>query len=311
MSRAGGVVHIDARLAEIHATLGFVPSCLVAALGEGQRDFIDHLKKSTLKRVALTFPSKDRAQRMIASRFFGYSGTARRDYLGGEGPPETWKLDGEAFIASRSGVGQLDPRNVQAYQEGRDVKASEWMAVPTKAGMPYTGAFQNVPIWQRVAGGLREFLFVTVKRKNGGTVVLIVDDRKRTESKMKKKGLTGWENLPVVGIFVKRRLQRKLLQFYEAAAEIAPKHAAKMDRDVEKAMTAAGREALAFRNETVLRARQAWASAYDSSLSTSLSAGPLPSRGAGSMQRLRVLARRAADAAARDVRRSSIAKGGG
>lgn len=273
------IINLDAKIEEVLATVGYMPSALIGALSARNRDFVDHHKRSVLK--MLNFVAGDRSRRMIASRMFGYGSKPNAAELG--------EVQGESFLASTTKVGQLSSSSIEAFEDGRDIGTKEGMAIPFGPGLPFKGVFANRPIWRGAAGEnkLGDFDFVQV-----GGKTLIVDNRERTLKRRAKGGLAGGV---IVGILLKRRHQAKRLRFMDAANKIAPAHQARMESDVDKAMTEAGRAALEESNKLLSSRREAWASAYR----TFLTANP----------RAFTKARAVANAARRAVKADSLAGG--
>ncbi len=268
--------------------LGNLPPALIGALGRRFADFADHHKKSVLKDARSRFAARDRAVRMLASRIFGYGSPRNATTIG--------DLRGESFLASREGNDEhpLGRDYFLALETGRPINTTDAMAVPIGRGRPYRGVFANVAIWARAGGGrgsLASRGFSFVPGPNGRT--LIVDERERSLSRAAREGHRG--DL-VVGILTRRRRQGKLLSFVDEAERIAPKHLARMERDVELAATAAGREALASRT----LAAEAGSAEFRRVYREALEANP----------RKFAAARRAAARASREVERSLLAPRG-
>lgn len=243
------VISLDAKIEEVLATVGYMPSALVGALAARNRDFVDHHKRKTLK--TLRFVAGDRARRMVASRMFGFG--SKRD-------PETLgDVQGESFFASKSEVGQLTVESIRAFEDGATIGTQAPMAVPIGRGRPFKGVFQNRAIWTGKDGesklNARDFDFV--RGKSGQ--VFIVDARERSIRRAAKGGESG---LLIVGVLVRRRQQAKRLGFFAAAAAITPEHQRRMESDVDKAMTEAGRASLEARTALLSSKREAWTRTY-------------------------------------------------
>lgn len=260
------LVDISASVGEVVATLGYLPPALAAAMRSRFYDFADHHKRSVVKRARSSFESGDRAQRMVASRMFGWAGRRGRDLV-------LEDVDGESFFAAVPGgrVAQLTPEAIRTMEGGGRVSARELMAVPIGrgpgTGLPYGGVFKNRAIWTgadgvsrlKDSGGLGDF--AVIKGKNGR--LLIVDQRASTLKKLRAKAGPGVRpELPVVGVLLRGRIAKARLGFYDEAARIMPRHAEKVSADADRAMTAAGRAALARRDEIDKAARQGAGRAY-------------------------------------------------
>lgn len=244
------LINLDARLEEVLATVGLIPSALIGALAERNRDFVDHHKRKTLK--TLSFTAGDRARRMVASRMFGYG--SRTD------PARLADVQGESFFASSDKVPQLTPEAIEAFEFGRTIQTRRPMAIPIgDRGLPFKGAFQTRALWAGKGGqsrlNARDFDFI--KNKSGQT--LIIDARERSIRRAAKAGHSG---LIVVGIIARRRKQSKRMGFYDAAQAIAGDHQRRMEGDIGAALTAAGRIALSERNALLSARRGAFARSY-------------------------------------------------
>lgn len=261
-------VTIDAYVHEAAAMLGCVTSAVAAAMAERNRDFIDHHLKTVLK--GLRFKAGDRAQRMIASRMFGYAQIA--DVL------RTGKIQdaqGESFVASREDVPQLTAKAILTFERGGSVQGSGWMAVPIGEGLPYKGVFASRPIWQgkngqdllaesrraMAAGGSPRFII----RYSALAKRLLIFDRgnMRTRRANARRVLPGQADPEkLVGILTRRRMQPAKMGVMDAANKILPKHLAKLDEAVSLATTAAGQQELALRTISTIAARRAYAQTF-------------------------------------------------
>lgn len=263
--RAFGVpfISINARVDEVVRTLGFLPPALVGAMRAGLYDYLDHHKRTVLKHVASDFAAGTRAQRMIASRMFGYAKTA-------ENPVTMGEMVAEQFVASREQEGApIGFDELSRFETGGPVNTREAMAIPVGPGLPRkSGPFQNVPLWQQASvkakGGLAQFTFIT---RNGKT--FIIDDR---DSTVKRRRKAGEEDVsPIVGVLRRGRYQPKKLRFYASAMDLRERHAAKFDKMVAKALTTAGQLELETRNTANVAAfragREAWRQAIASGVS--------------------------------------------
>jgi hypothetical protein len=256
-------VSISARVDEVTRTLGFLPPALVGAFRAGLYDMLDHHRRTVLKHVASDFVAGTRAQRMIASRMFGYAKI-------NPNPTTFGDLAAEAFVASREGEGApIGFDELARFETGGQVSSREAMAIPVGAGLPRkSGPFQNVPLWQQAAvkakGGLKQFTFVTVKGKT-----FIIDDRDSTIKRRRKAGEA--ETSPIVGVLRRGRYQPKKLRFYASADAIRDRHAAKFDRLVSKAITEAGLLELETRNKAGAAAFKAGRQAFQDAVASGVS----------------------------------------
>ena len=292
------IAEADVFLDEAAAMLAAMPSAIAAAIVERNRDFISHHKKTVLK--SLRFKSGDRAQRMIASRMFGYAQLA--DVL------RTGKISdaqGESFVASREDVPQLTKRALLTWENGATVTGSEWMAVPVGDGLPYRGVFATRAIWQgkngqnlleasrdaAASGGNPRF----VMRYSPLLKSVLILDRgtERAQRSLARRGQAPMMRL--VGIMTRRRKQPATMGVMAAAQKILPRHMEKMSQAVAFASTAAGEAATLERLASVLAQRRAFTTNFRRYLDAS------PKDFAG--------ARRAGARAKAMVRAARIAKG--
>jgi hypothetical protein len=282
------VVRFQAGDKGVLGALGHTPPALIGAIGRRFRDFADHHKKSVLKRARGDFASRDRAVRMLASRLFGYSTSRGAERLG--------QVRGESFLAAREdNAGHpLGREYFLSLEEGRSISTSDPMIIPTEAGLPYSGVFKNTPVWARVNGGEGSLLsrgFSFAPSANGRT--LLVDERERTLARAAREGQSGGV---VVGVLSRRRRQRQRLHFHDEADRVAPKHLARIEKDVELALTVAGRASLLRQNQAAEAGTAAWHRAYRQALDAN------PGKHAA--------ARRAATEASRLVSRRALAPRG-
>jgi hypothetical protein len=246
-------IDITARVGEVVATLGYLPPALAAALRTRFADYVAHHKLAVVKRAGEKFEAKDRARRMVASRMFGY-GSRKRDSLMLE------DVNGESFFASRDGVAQLSRDAILTMEKGGRVVGSGLMAIPIGqgpgTGRPFSGVFANRAVW--TGKGNKSLLdpkkYAVVKGPNGALLIV-------KKAKGRRGGADGAE-APVVGVLLPSRDAKARLGFYDEAKRIAPRHAAKVDADVELAMTEAGRAALQEKDRVDKAAKEGASAAF-------------------------------------------------
>jgi len=265
-------ISIEAKVANAIAAIGLMPSALVGAMQGWSADTVNHHKRKVLQHVAQNFDAKDRARRMIASRLFGYGSKKGVDTLE--------EIEGQSFLAARPEVQQLTAEALDAFEKGASINASQVMAIPILAGLPFSGVFRNVPIWRKklakgetgisLANALKDFDFV--KGKDGKTY--IVDARERTLARFKKREAGGEDTSRfkhdgriIVGILVRARQQRRRLGFMESWEAVWPKQEAKLDAVLDLALTEAGQAKLANQNESRRAANEEGREAFGQFLS--------------------------------------------
>lgn len=238
------------------ATLGYLPPALAAALRLRFADYIAHHKLAVVKRAGEKFDAKDRARRMVASRMFGYASRSRASLMLDD-------VNGESFFASRDGVAQLSKDAVMTMEKGGTVVGGGLMAIPIGqgpgTGRPYAGVFANRAVW--TGKGNKSLLdpekYAIIKGPSGALLIV----KKTRWGKRGGQGPPGADGA-VVGVLLRSRQAKARLAFYDEAKRIAPKHAAKVDSDVELAMTVAGQAALSDRSRIDGEARQGASGAF-------------------------------------------------
>lgn len=246
-------IKVDVNMEEVLATLGYMPPALAGALKGRFADFIDHHKRTVIKYVGVNgFRAKRGAQRMVASRLFGYSSKVKE-------PTQINEVQGESFMAARPDVPALLPEAIQAFEDGKHVYSREPMAIPFSTGASASivnGVFKfKEGASRRWHVPLKDLSFI--KGKDGRTY--IIDDRDSTVRRMRRGGV---KEYPIVGVMGRRRYQPAVLGFGKGAEAIRERHMQRISRDADLAMTAAGRLALAEANAAARDARDAFKTVY-------------------------------------------------
>lgn len=258
-------------VSRVLAELGFIPAIMPAVISERIKDAVDHHKRGVLKDARADFPGGRRAQKFLASRLYGYGRTT-----GSQLPTKMSQVRGESFaVEGREGL-------LENLERGGTRTSATAMAIPLVPR--YQGA-RNRARWQSKLDNLefdvipgRSLLVETLGgRRRGGTRVGL-----RSE---------------IVGFLAKRTTVRGLLRFFARWEQNLSRVTAKLDSDLEKAMTAAGRAALQTRIETKAAADRA----YGFVKAEYLNRNPGDIKGAA----------RAARNAARLVRADRLSQGGG
>ncbi|MEM1183688.1 MAG: hypothetical protein AAGI53_01665 [Planctomycetota bacterium] len=245
-SRTGVGVSLgfSARVAEASATLGLVGGLGPTVIATRTGDLLSHHRSSVLRRVGRDFPGKRRAQRFMASRLQFYSRT-RRPY------PNTYaEATGEAFAAGinddSAAGGPIDITLLE--RGGRRVSAGGPMAIPL---LGFRNLHQSAPALGRV----RQFRDQLKRNRYDVTPSgLLVADIAGTRAR-------GARSL-VAGVLRRSTVHRPLLGFFAEFDRIEPRHAVKLERDLGKLVTVAGRAALQDRLVRHERVRALGAAAF-------------------------------------------------
>lgn len=243
-------VEVSVDASSVIATLGYFPAAMVRALHVRFIDLLSHHRRSVAKHHK--FPAKRRAQRMLFARLSAVYATQRK-------PTDIDHLVGRSF--SRPAREEPFPQDIAAmWETGADVNASAPFVIPLGFGLT-TGGLHGMTGFARGAktsklfnevfrqGGAhtdRELHFV---RTSSGRVLAVVETvaKRTTSRKNRKTGVvtqTGGMRSQVVGVLARRRRQGPMIEFYGQFDRVLPKHQAKMDADLEMALTEAGRAKL-------------------------------------------------------------------
>lgn len=226
---------------EVIAQVGFLDATLLGAVRERFYQATDHHRRSVFKHVKATWPGGLKAMRMVASRFHRYSAG---DSLS--------KLKGESFAAYSTKNPALDREALERLETGGKVNPSGMMAIPIGAGARQIRG-RLIPTKQ-FTDALKNRQFVVINGKTvKGLLVKVYDATRR-------KGEAIGERSVILGKLIKGRTQRPLLGFYDSADRVMPKHQAQMEKDLEAALTVAGRQRLQRRMDS----RAAQSAAYRS-----------------------------------------------
>lgn len=278
------------RLAEVVATVGYIPAGLIGALGERNYDLVRHHRLRIIKYGGDNFSNPARGRKFLASRLSGYGRKVPN-------PTTLEQLQGESFLSSRSQDGMakrtgrpfpLDDASMKRLETGGTVNTSEQMAVPIGYGVQQTGPYKGLgtALFYRTLAAKGFDIINTPAAK--GLLVLQADARK-------KAGVEQGARTLIMGKLIRRRITRPRLGFFQQWASILPAHQAKYDAAIQKALTAAGRASLELRAKSLEAGRKAWEAEYKKLLTAN------PANHAG--------ARRAAAEAARQARADALGKG--
>lgn len=236
------------------ATLGGIPPAVAGAISEAHFDLLDHHRRSVIKNVQAKFPGRRSAAKYIATRLFRY-GRKRANLEFIE------DAQGESFGVSRPDLFGDD--NLGNLEEGRQIDASGYMAVPIAAGLQQRawGATKS-----GVFGKLQKDGKLRVVYRKGRPALLVADHEAR-----RGRNAVG-ERTAVYAVLLKERHQRALLGFYPAFDTVVPRHAEKYDRVIELALTEAGRQKLAQDNTARAAGREAFSLARAQAIAKGLSA---------------------------------------
>lgn len=214
----GAGLNFEVELIDVLATLGYIPSALIGAMVYRIFDLLDHHRRLTLKYVALEFPAGRRAQRGIAGTIHRYSNIKAS---------ELSQVYGEGFAASRRAL--FEDQVLSNLQYGADISARARMAIP------FLPMFQGK---ERDAKAARFKKLLGMGLLNMNRQGLFFED----QDAMKVK--PGEYTTDPVGKFTQRRRQTKLLRYFELFDQAVEKAMPVFERDIDRAMTEAGRAAL-------------------------------------------------------------------
>jgi len=269
---------VRARIGEVVAMLGYLPPVIASVLAERNRDAADHHKRSLIKRAQRDFPGKRDAARFVASRLHGY-GSKKRPCL------DINDAQGESFAGAVSGE-SYGGKVFEQLEEGGTISAG--------AGLMF------IP-FNRISA--------KVRAKLGGKSLaadasLAISRTGLVFRRLKKRGSAGEATrVKPFGVLRNSRRQRPLLKFFATwEGGVQPRMVSKLDRDLDRAITVAGQEALGSELAALDRQLDARSGAFRASFEGFLRAEPGNRRGA----------LKAALAAVREVQRDPIgqAKGG-
>lgn len=265
-------------IAPVFATLGGIPPAVAGAISEAHFDLLDHHRRSVIKHAQAAFPGRRSAAKYIATRLFRYGRKkANIEFIE--------DAQGESFGVSRPDLFGDD--NLENLEEGPQISASDYMAVPIAAGLQ-----------QRAWGTTKSGVFGKLQKdgklqivyRKGKPALLVAEHEAR-----RGRNAVG-ERTAVYAVLIKQRHQRALLAFYPTFDSIVPRHADKYDRVIELALTEAGRQKLATDNTARNAGREAFAIARAEALAKGLSSSD---------------ARKVAADASREARKAVRSAGGG
>ncbi|MFZ2875473.1 MAG: hypothetical protein WAZ94_13450 [Phycisphaerales bacterium] len=235
-SVAAGAGRVQVELGEVLASLGTLPPALAGAMAYRFFDLTNNHRRKVIKQAGADFPSGAGARKMLGAGLHAY-GRKRPN------PTKLADVQGESFAAFGDSSHLSDGFFVD-LERGATIDATGWMAVPLVG---------------HLRGGARA---AAVKRFNQ---LLTAHELAATKSgyMVRRNASRGSRTrTSLLGVLVRRRHQRKLLQFFRSWDEIVPKHAARFDRDIEAGLTAAGQARLTARNRVQQMSGAAYSAAY-------------------------------------------------
>ncbi len=214
------ILVMQARISAAVAQLGLFPSALQGALRERFYDLLSNHRLAVLKRHS--FPAGRAAQKMLATRMFRYTKATN--------PALPANVTGEGYVAELNGNGGDWGDYFHAAEFGGTRVARSLRIVPLgrgrKGGKP---TLELLDMLKRKSASLI--------RANGRLLVVKHVGGRRARSE-------------ILGMLTPNQKFRQILGFRREFDGVASKHIAKVERDVDTAMTAAGQEALERRNIT-------------------------------------------------------------
>lgn len=213
---AAKLVELDARIGEAVAAMGLLPAGVHGAFRERIYDLLSHHRDSVLKHHGL--PGGRRAQKWLATRLFRFTRA-----VGGES--RIAELMGEGFGAAVSGE-TFGPGALRQVEFGGTM-SGEMMAIPAGRGRANPKEFRRLLALRGARGGLDV--------APSGALV--------REAEGRRHGLRS----ELWGVLRRTRRQPRQLGYYARFADVQSRHAERFEADLDRAMTAAGREALAER----------------------------------------------------------------
>lgn len=271
---ANAAFTLDAKIGRVLAEVALLPSAVQGAFRTRVYDLLSHHRLSVMKHNAL--PGGRRAQQMLATRLWRYTRVSTD-------PRAVAGVVGEGFAAADTGE-DYGGSFLKQLEGGASIRAGAPMIVPVGAGreMLARGSAANAHrAWRELLRNGDTDLI----RGPSGRLLLVGS-----------KDTRGGVKQIIYGVMTRRRRQRPVLGFYRQFDDVQARHVAKFERDLDRAATAAGQEALVERageNKTI-------SAAYVEALKRYLDANP--GRHAG--------ARRAAQAAARLARQANLTRPG-
>lgn len=229
-TNSGGIqLSIQARVAEVISTLGYLPDGVLGALRVIMLDILAHHRAKVGEHVAQDFPAGRRAQKFWFSRSFLYMTKAETSIA---------ELRGESFAVGLNHGQALVFGNLQA---GGDIHASSPFVIPFgRPGMDFRGRRKQLSSRSVPGFGIRQ-------TEHGA--MLISDLTGITQKGTARRGGAGGRGarVDIIGFLRTHRRQRALLKFFLSMDEILPKHQAQLDRVLDLAVDAASKFSAANR----------------------------------------------------------------
>lgn len=264
--------------------LGALTPALAAVLASVNWELLSHHRSAVLKHHR--FPGGRASQRMLGSRIFRYGAKVRA-------PVRIDDAVGEVFAAAESGETFGETAFVD-WEKGRRIGASGYMAVPVGEGVKDTPKGRRATAKFRRLLTAREFRIAWV-REGLGLLYVTLSGAQRRRRDVKRQREDGGTNLRtarrlVMGMLIRKRVQRPILDFYKRFDAVAPGHMKDYESAVALALTEAGRIKLERRAVNQVEAERRGAEAFTRMKSAMLGGG-YPS---GHAKRAAAIARRRA-----------------
>lgn len=238
---ASGGVQIQVNgIYDVIATVGFVPSAIVGVLSIRFFDLMDHHRKAVANNARDTWAAGRRAQRFV----FAYS--SRYGSMNNGKPRSFRELVGESFLV---GPASSPGRFWEIFEEGGQMVGSGPMTVPIGPPGSQTLGYKTL-----FAGRTRrEFARYGAAYGLGAEAATRVAERTRARFDIVNRGsargllvetvgASGSEGIQTLirGVLRRAVRRRPILKFRDSFDRIWPKHSAKIDRVLERALTKAG-----------------------------------------------------------------------
>ena len=223
------MLSISVRAQNVLGTLGYMPTVMLAALAERNWDTVSHHRRSVLKHHGL--PGKRRAQKMLGANL-------RRQVQRRDNPQTIDDVRAEGFGVTLPGQHNQGKSGgwgdfLKNLEEGAEITASDWMAIPTTAKV---AVFRK----QLAAGKLRIVKRGILIREVGG---------KHARSEF-------------MGVLRFGRSQPAMLGYYRQFDLVVQEEVKEYERDLDRVLTAAGRARLERTITTNRAARDAFRHAF-------------------------------------------------
>lgn len=216
MTSAAPMVELDARIGEVLAAAANLPPAVLGAFRERVYDLLSHHRSSVLKHHRL--PGGRRAQKWLATRLYRFTRAPER-------PGHAADVYGEGFAAAVSGE-TFGPDALRRVEFGGTVTSRALMAIPTGLGAARRKQFARL----LESGALSVTPTGALVRERAGRA----RDARGARSEL-------W------GVLRRSRRQAPALGYEAQFRSVQARHLPKFEADLGRAVTAAGRAALAER----------------------------------------------------------------